>query len=170
MVVKRQEITDSYAAYCGDCVETMAELPKVCIGMSVYSPPFGGLLYNYSSNDRDLSNARDYSEFFDHYTYVVEALARLTMPGRMTCVHCVDIPTGNTGLDALIDFPGDIIRLHDRLGWRYVARYSIWKEPLTVRNRTMTKALAHKTIVDDSSRSTGRRRRLPTGVPSQGRK
>ena len=30
--------------------------------------------------------------------------------------------------------------------------YSIWKEPLTVRNRLMIKSLAHKTIVDDSSR------------------
>lgn len=34
----------------------------------------------------------------------------------------------------------------------YVARYAVWKEPLGVRNRTMAKNLAHKTIVDDSSR------------------
>ena len=27
-----------------------------------------------------------------------------------------------------------------------------WKEPLAVRNRTMAKNLAHKTIVEDSSR------------------
>jgi len=40
------------------------------------------------------------------------------------------------------------------MGWAYVARYHVWKEPLRVRNRTMTKALAHKSIVDDSSRCT----------------
>jgi hypothetical protein len=50
------------------------------------------------------------------------------------------------------DFPGDIIRLHERHGFHYIARYCVWKEPLGVRNRTMRKDLAHKTIVDDSSR------------------
>lgn len=74
------------------------------------------------------------------------------MPGRMTAVHCADVPTGNTGKDGLIDFPGDIIRLHERHGWTYIARYHVWKEPLAVRNRTMAKNLAHKTIVDDSSK------------------
>nr|MDD5304318.1 DNA methyltransferase [Elusimicrobiota bacterium] len=73
---------------------------------------------------------------------------------RLTAVHCMDVPMGNTGCDALMDFPGDIIRLHTRLGFDYAARYHVWKEPLTVRNRTMTKALAHKSIVDDSSRCT----------------
>jgi hypothetical protein len=67
----------------------------------------------------------------------------------------MDVPASNTGKnDYLIDFPGDIIRLHEQIGFRYVARYHVWKEPLTVRNRTMTKSLAHKTIVDDSSRCT----------------
>ncbi len=126
-------------------------LPDGSVNLSVYSPPFGGL-YHYSSSDRDLSNARDYDEFFQHYRFVVEELFRLTMPGRLTGVHCMDIPSGNTGTDTLIDFPGDIIRLHQDLGFRYVARYSVWKEPLGVRNRTMAKNLAHKTIVDDSSR------------------
>ncbi len=74
------------------------------------------------------------------------------MPGRMTAVHCMDVPSGNSGTDYLRDFPGDIIRLHDRLGFRYIARYHVWKEPLAVRNRTMSKNLAHKSIVDDSSR------------------
>ncbi len=85
---------------------------------------------------------------------MVRELLRLSMPCRMTAVHCMDVPSGNSGLDYLVDFPGDVIRLHQRLGWRYVARYHVWKEPLTVRNRTLTKALAHKTIVEDSSRCT----------------
>lgn len=151
MAVNDQLITDKFALYHGDCIEVMADLPSQSVHLSVYSPPFGGL-YHYSSNDRDLSNCDDYGQFFEHYTFVVRELARLTIPGRMTAVHCMDVPTGNSGTDALIDFPGDIIRLHEREGWRYVARYSIWKEPLAVRNRTLQKSLAHKTIVDDSSR------------------
>jgi len=123
------------------------------VHFSVYSPPFAGL-YHYSSSPRDLSNSRDYEEFLAHYEFVVREIARLTMPGRLTAVHCMDVPNGNTGSgdDHLMDFPGDIIRLHARCDFRYVARYHVWKEPLGVRNRTMAKKLAHKTIVDDSSR------------------
>ena len=51
----------------------------------------------------------------------------------------------------MIDFSGDIIRLHEKLGFRYIARYCVWKEPLGVRNRTMAKGLAHKQICDDST-------------------
>lgn len=151
MAVRDQVVTDRYAIYHGDCMEVMPTLPDGSVHLSIYSPPFGGL-YHYSSSERDLSNCRDYEEFFEHYGFVVAEIARLTMAGRLTGVHCMDVPSGNTGTDFLRDFPGDIIRLHERHGFRYVARYAVWKEPLGVRNRTMTKSLAHKTIVDDSSR------------------
>ena len=105
----------------------------------------------YSSSERDLSNCRSYEEFFAHYEFVVKEIFRLTMPGRMTAVHCMDVPSGNSGKDYLMDFPGDIIRLHDRIGFKYIARYHVWKEPLGVRNRTMAKNLAHKSVVEDSS-------------------
>ena len=151
MAVADQKITDKYAIYCADCIEVMQSLPKDKVHLSIYSPPFGGL-YHYSSSERDLSNCKDYTQFFDHYAFVVRELFRLTVPGRMTAVHCMDVPSGNSGTDYLIDFPGDIIRLHEKEGFRFIARYAIWKEPLAVRNRTMAKNLAHKTIVDDSSR------------------
>lgn len=151
MAVKDQVITNEYAIYNGDCVEVMRDLPDEKVHLSIYSPPFGGL-YHYSSNERDLSNSRDYKEFFEHYEFVVKELARITMPGRMTGVHCMDVPSGNSGCDYMVDFPGDIIRLHEKLGFNYVARYHVWKEPLAVRNRTMAKNLAHKSIVDDSSK------------------
>jgi len=131
----------------------MADLPDESVHLSIYSPPFAGL-YHYSSSERDLSNSRNYDEFMEHYRYVVSELYRLTVPGRVTCVHCMDIPQGNTGKsgDHLLDFPGDIIRMHSELGFNYVARYCVWKDPFVVRNRTMTKSLAHQTIVNDSSR------------------
>jgi len=145
-------ITDRYAIYCDDCLEVTPTLPDGSVHFSIYSPPFAGL-YHYSSSPRDLSNSRDYGEFFDHYEYVVREITRLTMPGRVTAVHCMDVPLGNNGRnDFLIDFPGDIIRLHDKCDFSYVARYHVWKEPLGVRNRTMAKKLAHRTIVEDSSR------------------
>lgn len=146
-----QVVTDQYAIYNGDCVEIMAQLKAESAHLSIYSPPFGGL-YHYSSSERDLSNCRDYGEFFEHYEFVVREIFRVTMPGRMTCVHCMDAPSGNSGIDYLVDFPGDIIRLHDKIGFKYAGRYCVWKEPLGVRNRTMAKKLAHKSVVDDSSR------------------
>ncbi|MBU0906549.1 MAG: site-specific DNA-methyltransferase, partial [Nanoarchaeota archaeon] len=153
MDVNDQILTDNYAIYLGDCVEVMDGFKKESVHLSLYSPPFGGL-YHYSSSERDLSNCSDYDQFFKHYEYVVKGLYELTLPGRITAVHCMDIPSGNSGKDYLMDFPGDVIRLHKKLGFEYIARYHVWKEPLGVRNRTMAKNLAHKTIVDDSSLCT----------------
>jgi len=146
-----QELTEHWAIYNGDCIEVMKEMKNESIHLSVYSPPFGDL-YHYSSSERDLSNCRDYDEFFKHYEFVIRELSRLTLPGRMTAVHCMDVPSGNSGIDTLVDFPGDIIRIHKDHKFDYIARYCVWKEPLGVRNRTMAKNLAHKTIVEDSSR------------------
>lgn len=155
MAVIDQVLCERYAIYNGDSCEVLPSLPDGCIDLSVYSPPFaqpgGGALYHYSSSDRDLSNARTLDEFMRHYQFIVDQLFRLTKPGRMSAVHCADVPTGNTGCDHLFDLPGEIIRLHERCGFKFAARYAIWKEPLAVRNRTLAKNLAHKTIVDDSS-------------------
>ena len=151
MGIAEQEITDRYAVYLGDCLEVMPEYPDGSIHLSAYSPPFAGL-YQYSSSERDLSNSKNYEEFFEHYEFVIRELTRITMPGRISAVHCMDVPSGNTGKDALRDFPGDVIRLHAQHHFDYVARYHVWKEPLTVRNRTMMKSLSHKGIVEDSSR------------------
>ncbi len=149
MAIIEQNIGKSFALYNGDCVEVMQEIPDSSIHLSVYSPPFGGL-YHYSSSERDLSNCESYESFFEHYAFVVREMARITMPGRITCVHCMDVPRSNSGTDSLIDFPGDIVRLHEKYGWRYTGRRAIWKEPLAVRLRTMQKNLAHQSLVEDS--------------------
>ena len=157
MAVIDQELTGHYALYNADCVEVMRDLPGASVHASVYSLPFarpGGAnpgLYHYSSSDRDLSNSRSYEEFLDHYGFAVAEVARLTMPGRISAVHCMDVPAGNSGGDALADFPGDLIRLHLRLGFDYLGRHVIWKEPLAVRNRTMVKDLTHQTTVEDAT-------------------
>jgi DNA modification methylase len=144
------EVNNRYAIYNGDCIDVMSQMSAESVHLSIYSPPFGGL-YHYSSDPKDLSNCDNYGHFFEHYKFVVSEISRITVPGRITAVHCTDVPSGNSGRDFLLDFPGDIIRLHSDLGFDYIARHTIWKEPLWVRNRTMVKNLAHKTIVDDAS-------------------
>ena len=154
MAIAESVVTDQYALYLADCLDVLPSLPDGGVHLSVYSPPFAnsaGGLYRYSSSERDMSNSRSYGEFLKHYRYVVRELYRATMPGRLSCVHCMDVPSGNTGRDNLIDFPGAIIRLHERVGWRFVGRHMVWKEPLAVRNRTLMKSLAHMTIVEDSA-------------------
>jgi len=148
--VKDSQITKRWAIYNADAIDVMAELPDESIHGSIYSPPFAGL-YHYSSNDRDVSNARDYAEFREHYGMFVSEVYRLTKPGRTTGVHAAPVPSSNSGRDSLFDFPGDVIRLHEELGWDWIGRHAIWKEPLAVRNRTMQHNLSHKTIVEDGT-------------------
>ena len=155
MAVIDQTIEKEYALYNADCMEITKELKDESVHLTLYSPPFGtahGGMYVYSSDHRDLSNTMDYAEFTQHYRFIVEEIHRLTMPGRMSAVHCMDVPTGNSGCDHLRDFPGDIIRLHEKCGFEYVARYHVWKEPLTIRNRTMMKSLSHKCLTLDSTK------------------
>lgn len=145
-----QKIEPDYAIYNADCCEVLTKLPPASVDMSIYSPPFCGL-YQYSSSERDLSNCRSYEEFFQHYEFVVREIARVTKPGRLTAVHCMDVPKLGANICGYQDFPGDIIRLHEKCGFEMLPRVCIWKEPLGVRNRTMSKALAHRQIVEDST-------------------
>lgn len=148
MAVIDQQLTGNYAIYNGDCCEVLPSMPDESVHLSVYSPPFCGL-YNYSSSEHDMSNCRTYEEFFEHYSFLVDQIHRLTIKGRISAVHCMDTPAAVGG--GLDDFPGDIVRLHKAKGFEYLGRHVVWKEPLGVRNRTMARGLAHKQIVDDSA-------------------
>jgi DNA modification methylase len=155
MAVIDQLYTANYSLYNADCCEVLPDLPDESIDFSIYSPPFatrsGQGIYTYSSSERDFSNALSYEDFFEQYGELVADIARVTKPGCFSAVHCADVSaTCNLG-NYLTDFPGDIIRLHQEHGFRYVARHVIWKEPLAVRNRTMAKGLAHQTIVENAN-------------------
>ena len=152
MAVNEQVITDNYAIYNGDCIEVLPSIPDNSVGMSIYSPPFCGL-YNYSSSDNDMSNCSSYEEFYEHYGFLVREISRVTKPGRMTVVHCMDIP--NPGQkDGYHDLPGRIIKLHEDNGFYFFGRVVIWKEPLRVAIRTRLKHLTHKQLVKDSTQCT----------------
>lgn len=147
MKTKDQIINKDYAIYNSDCMEVLPTLPDNSVDMSVYSPPFAGL-YNYSSSDRDFSNCESKEQFLEQYEFLVEQIARVTKPGRVTAVHCTDVFDNSC---RLWDFPHEVIRLHEKHGFQYRNRITIWKEPLKVRMRTMVKSLMHKLIVEDST-------------------
>lgn len=147
MNVKDQIITSEYAIYAGDCMEVLPTIPDESVDLSVYSPPFAGL-YNYSSSERDFSNCESKEQFLEQYDFLVSEMARITKPGRITAVHCTDVFDNSC---RLWDFPHEIIRIHEKYGFQYRNRITIWKEPLKVRMRTMVKSLMHKLIVEDST-------------------
>lgn len=147
MSAKDQVITKQYAIYNSDCMEVLPTIPDDSIDLSIYSPPFAGL-YNYSSSERDFSNCESKDQFLEQYEFLVEQIARVTKPGRITAVHCTDVFDNSCNL---WDFPHEIIRIHEKYGFQYRNRITIWKEPLKVRMRTMVKSLMHKLIVEDST-------------------
>ena len=147
MKTKDQIITDKYAIYNSDCMEVLPSLSDQSIDLSIYSPPFAGL-YNYSSSERDFSNCESKEQFLEQYDFLVSEIARVTKPGRITAVHCTDVFDNSC---RLWDFPHEIISIHEKYGFQYRNRITIWKEPLKVRVRTMVKSLMHKLIVEDST-------------------
>lgn len=154
MAIIDQTITARYALYNGDCVELMRSLPEGKIDLALFSPPFADL-YCYSDSPMDLGNCKDYQEFFAHFRFVVEALARIIKPGRNCVVHCMDIPAmkERDGYIGIKDFSGDIIRLFGQFGFIFHSRHTIWKDPLIEATRTKALGLMHKQLQKDSTMS-----------------
>ena len=152
MAVKDQTVTDQYALYCGDSCEVLEKMPDESIDFHVFSPPFADL-YCYSDTPADLSNCRSYDEFLQHFGIVVGELLRITKPGRLCSVHCMDLPATKSydGYLGIKDFTGDIIRLFLAAGWYYHARHCIWKDPLISATRTKAIGLLHKQLCKDST-------------------
>lgn len=147
MMTKQEFHTDNYSIYNSDNMEVLPALPDNSIDLSIYSPPFCGL-YNYSSDERDMSNCESKEQFLVQYEFMVKEMSRITKPGRINAVHCTDVFDNAC---RLWDFPHEIIRIHEKHGFQYRNRITIWKEPLKVRMRTMVKSLMHKLIVEDST-------------------
>lgn len=145
---------ENFHIYNADCVEVAKNLPDESIGFSVYSPPFSSL-YTYSNSDRDMGNCKTHDEFFEQYKYLIKEKLRITKSGRLTAVHCMNLPTtkGRDGFIGMYDFRGEIIRAHLEAGWIYHSEVVIWKDPVLAMQRTKALGLLHATIKKDSSMS-----------------
>jgi hypothetical protein len=71
-------------------------------------------------------------------------------PGRISAVHTTDLKWGQLYQR---DFPGDVVRTHEKHGLRFFCRITIWREAWEFARRTRMKSLMHKTIVQDSASS-----------------
>lgn len=146
---------DRFSLYHGDCVSIVGQLPDSSVGFSVYSPPFGSL-FVYSESVADMGNSTD-EQFADHYAFLVREKLRVTKPGRLTAVHCSDLPMTKwkDGAVGIKDFSGDIIRIHQDAGWIFHSRRTIWKCPVVEMTRTKHVGLLYKQLQKDSSKSRG---------------
>lgn len=152
MNILDQHIGRNFALYNGDCIEVLRYIPDNSIHGMGFSPPFASL-YTYSASERDLGNARDEEEFLQNFRFAAEQFYRVLMPGRILWCHCMDIPAmkERDGFIGLHDFPGDLIRLFESVGFIYHSRVLIWKDPLVEATRTKALGLMHKQLVKDSS-------------------
>lgn len=145
-----QVVTDRYAIYQGDCCELIRAVPGDSVHFGIHSPPFEGL-YKFSNFDRDISN-NEGEDFWTHYQFLIQELLRVTMPGRIHAVHCMQLPTSKTrhGFIGVRDFRGEIVRAYCDAGWIFHSEICIWKDPVIAQQRTKNIRLLHKQITKDS--------------------
>lgn len=146
---------ENFTAIHGDCVDVLRQVPSNSIGFSVYSPPFGSL-FVYSESAADMGNSTD-DEFCEHYQFLIREKFRVTKPGRLTAVHCSDLPMTKwkDGAVGIKDFSGQIISAHEAEGWILHSRRTIWKCPVVEMTRTKHVGLLYKQLQKDSVKSRG---------------
>jgi len=143
----------SFHAINGDCVEGLRQhVPDDSIHMSVYSPPFANL-YTYSDSPRDMGNSAGFEDFFSHFAFFVKELLRVTMPGRLTCVHVAQIAAqlAKDGYIGIKDFRGKTIEAFEAQGWVFHREVCIDKDPQAQAIRTHSKALLFVQMRKDRS-------------------
>lgn len=145
---------DKWELRLGDCIEELSTMDSGVIDYCVYSPPFCSL-YTYSDSPRDMGNCGDNETFYKHFGFLAEQLARVMRPGRLMSFHCMALPTSKArhGFIGLSDFPGDLIRIFQKVGFIYHSEVVIWKDPVTAMQRTKALGLLHKQAKKDSCMS-----------------
>jgi len=136
----------------GDSCERLREIPDETVGLSTYSPPFASL-FVYSPSLRDLGNSPTRADFIQHYGFIIREILRVTMPGRITCVHVQQLTTTKAthGFTGLTDFRGDVIRAHLDNGWIFHGEITVNKDPQAQAIRTKAQALMFATKNRDSA-------------------
>lgn len=135
-----------HTLYNGDCIEEIQKIESESIHFSIFSPPFAEL-YVYSDDYRDMGNAKNYDEFFEHFNYLMPELNRIMIPGRLVAVHCMFLPImkGKEGYLGFRNFPAGIQNCFESNGFvLHGPPITIWKDPVTEMQRTKAIGLLNK--------------------------
>lgn len=153
MNVVNQSEGQGWVLYNGDSAEVLKGIPDHSIHQSTFSPPFSSV-YTYSPSERDLGNVKDTEEFFAHFGFITRELSRVMLPGRVVAMHTYDIQLYGTkdGRRARYDFPGDCIRHMEQVGFNFIARITINKNPQTQAIRNHPQELLFAQLRRDASK------------------
>jgi DNA modification methylase len=150
----KQASGDGWHIYNGDSCEIIKGIPDNSIGLTVFSPPFPGM-YAYTNSLRDVGNVKDFSQLVEHFSFMMIDILRITMPGRLCCIHLTQEPVfkGHDGYVGLRDFRGDVINAMQKAGFYYYSEVTIDKNPMLKASRTKEGTLLFKTLAKDSASS-----------------
>ena len=145
-----QETGKTWTAIHGDSGHALSQLPSESVGFSVYSPPFVDL-FVYSTSAADLGNCASDAEFFEQYRHIIREVYRTTKPGRISAVHCTDLPTRKfrDGFIGIKAFSDQVREAHEAEGWIFHCRITVWRDPVVEMQRTKALGLLYKQLCKD---------------------
>jgi DNA modification methylase len=146
--------TDNSIVYLGDSTEMLKKEPDDSVALTITSVPFPGM-YTYTNSARDAGNCKNGEETTEHIKYIMEQVYRVTMPGRLCCIHLTQEPLfkWKDGHVGRLDFRGDIIRMMQEMGWVYWSEISIVKNPQMKAMRTNDSGLTQASVHKDMTRA-----------------
>ncbi len=141
---------EKYRVHFGDCIEHLATMPDASVDFSIFSPPFPSL-FSYTSEAADIGNSEDLSaEAKIHLSFFFNQLRRVVKPGRVVCVHVMQIPAlARNGEKDTWDFRGTVIRIAKRAGFTWDIDWTIGKNPQAQAIRTHSHRLLFVTLSRD---------------------
>lgn len=150
------QMDNEYHVELTDCITHMAKMPAASVDMSVFSPPFPAL-YAYTSEASDIGNSEDMKgEAKLHLSFFYRQLARIVKPGRVVCVHVMQIPRmKRSGGVGLFDFRGFNIRIGERCGLVYEYDWLVRKNPQAQAIRTKSRELQFSGLETDRAKQRG---------------
>lgn len=151
-VVNEQASGKGWTLWNADCVEVARGLPDASVHQVIFSPPFESL-YTFSDDPRDMSNCSDKETFWTHFKFLIAEYYRVLKPGRIACVHVMQLPTSKTrdGFIGIRDFRGEVVRAHQDAGFIFHSEVMIRKDPVAAMQRSKSIGLLHKQVVKDST-------------------
>lgn len=143
---------DNWTMHLGDSCEVIKRIPDESIGLTVFSPPFPGM-YAYTNSPRDIGNTDGIDEMIEHFAFLAKELLRVTMPGRLCCVHLMQLSAmlSRDGWIGLKDYRGAVINMMSGQGWRFAGEVTIDKNPQIQATRNKERGLLFKSLATDSA-------------------
>jgi DNA modification methylase len=150
----RQDVAtgNNWTLYLGDSVKMLELVETDSVGLTVTSPPFPGM-YAYTNSPRDMGNTTGIKEMLDHFEFLIPQLFRVTMPGRLFCVHLMQLTAmkSRDGYIGIKDYRGKIINAVQAGGFVYSGEVTIEKNPQIQAVRNKERGLLFKSLATDSA-------------------